>query len=914
MIDSISAGTTVEKSISSSWTPVSSGTTISYGDTIRWQAAANASGTLPAFSVKVQDAQGALSSAVQVYITVTPVNDLPTLSTISTLTGGVEDTFLVITYSDLANAADEFDAETPFPDFRIESVTASTTLEKWDGSAWNAVTAGTTLISSGDKVQWKAAANDSGLARPAFTVKVRDSNSALSSAVQVNVDVAAVNDAPAINGITSGVTSLNFAENGAAQSQSFTLSDPDNSVTCASVTTNSNNITLVPNGNLTISTVSGFTNCSISVVPAANQSGSAVITLTLDDSSGAANAVTTKTFTVNVTDTHSVPTLAGGDSLVIHTETAGGGNVNIALAVASANPSSPASSLVYKLIQGPQPQTGKSLVNGALGSLTFASSPVLPAGTFGDARASGQQLTYTLNADVYAGFSDQISYQVCQAAYPTMCSDIKSVSIAVIAVDDPSTITSLTIDSNTPPLKLTGAAQTSKTFAMTFTLTDSDSAVNCNGITATSSNTAVFPVPTINGGTTTSCFFNLISANGASGDSDIQLKIGTTALRLNGTSETSFRATVLALNGSNNAVHLCTGASLQVEKGPSNTQVTVNGAAVCVDYAASGWDATASLDATKFYRSVDTAKLPEPRKYCTGIKIFGYQGMAYCGEGKDPLNLHRNVGTLALNTSTAPSADYRLFPDPAKDHDAQTVGSSGVSKLTTRPSVVCGSSGTLASRIANCATQNPTTSYWDGSANANAGQGLWRLVTVKPLSGSDCTSGCTEVWRDERTGLLWGDVMEDNSGTPVTDWNWCKASGKSNAASNPPSKEDETGLRCSDATYQGQAATGANMPVSLCVDNAAFKALDSRQSLARGDLNLTSTPAIRWWLPTRSDWLRAERNGLRFVLPNMSNEFWTATVDSATPANAWTFDGASGGKLNSVSRIVDKKVRCVGSP
>ncbi|NBX18971.1 MAG: hypothetical protein EBR09_16600, partial [Proteobacteria bacterium] len=216
LIDTVSASTTLQKwdSTTSLWLPAVSGTTLlSSGEKLQWKAAAHANGVLPAFTVKAQDAGGLLSPAVQVSVSVNPVNDVPTLTTVSTLTGATEDNFLVIPYATLAAASNIADVETPLPSFRIEGVTASTTLEKWSGSTWNAVSAGSTLLSSGESLRWKAAANDSGTLN-AFTVIATDATDLSTPAVQVSVSVAAVNDIPTLTSINSlnGATEDTFFE------------------------------------------------------------------------------------------------------------------------------------------------------------------------------------------------------------------------------------------------------------------------------------------------------------------------------------------------------------------------------------------------------------------------------------------------------------------------------------------------------------------------------------------------------------------------------------------------------------------------------------------------------------------------------------------------------------------------------
>jgi hypothetical protein len=125
----------------------------------------------------------------------------PTLTTVSTLTGATEDTALTISYETLAEAANEADAQGAALSFRVEAVTTGT-LEKGSGSAWTAVTAGTTLVSAGDTLRWTPAANANGTLNT-FTIKAWDGALASASAVQVTINVAAVNDAPVLAGLST---------------------------------------------------------------------------------------------------------------------------------------------------------------------------------------------------------------------------------------------------------------------------------------------------------------------------------------------------------------------------------------------------------------------------------------------------------------------------------------------------------------------------------------------------------------------------------------------------------------------------------------------------------------------------------------------------------------------------------------
>jgi hypothetical protein len=169
-----------------------------------------------------------------------------------------------------------------------------------------------------------------------------------------------------------------------------------------------------------------------------------------------------------------------------------------------------------------------------------------------------------------------------------------------------------------------------------------------------------------------------------------------------------------------------------------------------------------------------------------GVNIFGTVGTfagaldesmgssAYRNPGSVPVANHMDNQSLsdqitlkAENTTyagdnlpTTGGFNYRDIPDQAKDDDGQ-LGTS--CKYAPRPTTDCGTGdATLDARIADCAAANPTASTWDGAIQCNGGEGTWRLVT---RDGEN-----KEVWRDERTKLIWSSVVS-------TGVNWCRASG-----------------------------------------------------------------------------------------------------------------------------------------
>jgi autotransporter-associated beta strand protein len=175
----------------------SGSSTLASGESLVWTPATNATGTLAAFTVKAYDGTLASISAVTVNVQVAAVNDAPTLTAISNLTGATEDTPFTISYATLAAAANEADEEGAAISFQVEGV-ASGSLTK-NGSA---VTSGVTALASGESLVWTPAASASGTIA-AFTVKAHDGNSASSTAVTVNVEVAGDNDAPTLTSIST---------------------------------------------------------------------------------------------------------------------------------------------------------------------------------------------------------------------------------------------------------------------------------------------------------------------------------------------------------------------------------------------------------------------------------------------------------------------------------------------------------------------------------------------------------------------------------------------------------------------------------------------------------------------------------------------------------------------------------------
>ena len=154
-------------------------------------------------------------------------NTAPSLSAVFTLTGGTEDTPLEISHATLLQAS--------MPATPMAMTCSSNRCRqqrqprKVGRRGLGCRDPGSTLLASGETLRWTPAADATGELN-AFTVKAYDGALASESAIQVTVDVAAANQAPAVSGTSKTTTqggTLSFS------SSDFSLTDPDSQVGAA---------------------------------------------------------------------------------------------------------------------------------------------------------------------------------------------------------------------------------------------------------------------------------------------------------------------------------------------------------------------------------------------------------------------------------------------------------------------------------------------------------------------------------------------------------------------------------------------------------------------------------------------------------------------------------------------------------
>jgi hypothetical protein len=315
-----------------------------------------------------------------------------------------------------------------------------------------------------------------------------------------------------------------------------------------------------------------------------------------------------------------------------------------------------------------------------------------------------------------------------------------------------------------------------------------------------------------------------------------------------------------------------------------------------------------------------------------------------------------------------------------------------------RPNKLCGQSGDTETRIADCASKNTISNVnhalWEGSKYGTVGESDWTLVALNSVSwcqndanyptqndcqnsnyawtGSHCATsetnatwcsndggtwtapqavaptdscnggtyaGCLEVWRDERTKIVWSapHVNADTNGN--YGYNWFQAAGYSKNGSTLQNTFYEGGqanivglpyeLNCQVNWSNPLVASSScqpDHPVSVCADAAtiantngvaAYQNPDGTdpdgigipdETKAKGGM---TDATHQWRLPTIEDFKVADANGIRKVMSLGGNCFWSASSYSNVRLYAWYWCGDYGYVSNN-GRDVSNPVLCVG--
>jgi hypothetical protein len=291
-----------------------------------------------------------------------------------------------------------------------------------------------------------------------------------------------------------------------------------------------------------------------------------------------------------------------------------------------------------------------------------------------------------------------------------------------------------------------------------------------------------------------------------------------------------------------------------------------------------------------------------------GISLFGVTGN-FVGIVLNS-NLHREPGStmmtisdeVELGAATAypqNSSGYRAIPRITKDKiynlsvstnlvnrtgwDNNCDSSTGTAGGSANSACKCGLSGSISARIVNCSTHGVigTNATWSALQKGNSGESDWKLVT-RTSSFDSGNNLSREVWRDERTGLLWSSLVS-------TGINWCQASGSNNITNNPAAENDPDNF-CNNGTYQHVGSGPTIKAISSCLDDGEnyFTEVDDIHSAinngGKGGLSSSSNPKVYWRLPTNADYLQASLDGIRYIFQDMvnGNYEWSGTVGLTT--------------------------------
>ena len=251
--------------------------------TITLSPVANASGT-STITVTVTDG-GGLSATRSFALTVTAVNDAPTIATISNQ----------LTLEDVATGAIAFtvgDVETAVGSLTVTASSSDLGVVAAEGIALGGSGANRTITLS-------PVANASGTST--ITVKVTDGGG-LSATQSFVLTVTAVNDVPTIGAI-SDQTTLEDMATGAIP---FTVDDFETAAGSLTATATSSNVRVVAAGGISLG--GSGADRTITLTPVANASGTSTITVTVTDAGGLS---ATRSFALVVTPVPDVPTGEG---------------------------------------------------------------------------------------------------------------------------------------------------------------------------------------------------------------------------------------------------------------------------------------------------------------------------------------------------------------------------------------------------------------------------------------------------------------------------------------------------------------------------------------------------------------------------------------------------------------------------
>jgi gliding motility-associated-like protein len=594
---------------------------------------------------------------VAINVTILPVNDDPTVTVIGnqTVQANTPTTPIPFTIGDV---------ETGPGSLTVTGTSSNTTLVQ-DGSIL--------LGGSGEDrtVTITPEANQSGTTT--ITITVDDGTT--STTTDFDLVVVAANTAPTISAITDQSTAQDTPTGAIA----FTVGDAETAAGSLTVAGSSSNTTLAPVASISFG--GSGANRTITITPAAGQSGTSTITITVSD--GTDNVSTD--FTLTVTAANTAPTIS-------------------AIANQSTAQDTPTGAIAFT-VGDAETAPGSLTVAGTSSNTTLVPVANISLGGSGANRtvtvtpAAGGSGTSTITLTVDDGTDDAST----------------NFTLTVTAVNAPPTISAIS-NQSTP--------ENTPTSAIAFTVGDPDNVVGTLTVTATSSNTTVLPNANIAlGGGGPNRTVTLTPAANESGTTTITVTVSDGTA----TASTDFTLTVSDVNDA---------PTISAIGDQTTAENTATGA---IAFTVSDAE-TAAADLTVSAASSNTALVP-----VANITFGGSDGnrTVTIDPGGSQSGTVTITITVSDGTATA-STDFDLTIDPVNDAPTITPISDQTTAENT-PTIAIpfniGDAETPAANLLVSATSSVTTLVSNGNIDLG-GSGSDRTITLTPTAGQ---SGTTEI-------------------------------------------------------------------------------------------------------------------------------------------------------------------------
>lgn len=376
-----------------------------------------------------------------------------------------------------------------------------TSVLSWN--ATNATTCSATGISgvSGINGSVNYTASSVMSANTTATITINCSGGGGNSSKNATVNINWVNDAPVI----SGISSRSINEDTSTGAIGFTVVDEETAPALLDVSAISDNQNLIPDGNIQL-TNSG-TNRTITIVPAANQSGSAKITVKVTDAHGA--STTTEFFlTVNAVDDAPVISVINNVSMnELGTATVNFTVTDIDSPVSGVTVSSDSTSIVTPVLSGSDNSYSVTLTAGTIttnsSSLSATITVMVPFSPTPVTRSFTATVN-NVNPQLWITDSGTIGVYTLNWNFGTAATKIFQNGADITTLIDPSGYAPISGSK-----QITKAANGTFNYYISDCVRGTQGSLSCSGSYSPVSKTVTFPVPTV------TASFNKASVNEA---------------------------------------------------------------------------------------------------------------------------------------------------------------------------------------------------------------------------------------------------------------------------------------------------------------------------------------------------------------------------------------------------------------